>query len=162
MGVNHMFSVFHALRTLKPYAVIESGVAAGHGTMLIRKTVGPGVPIFSLDPGDPLVSYPGNAGIQGWKDFSPFTHYMTGLQFQDLAVARWDVLIPDPAKRARTLVILDDHQSSVERLKMLRKWGFRWVFYEDNYPFNYATSDDKYSCYDLGGKVTHAWPFMLQ
>lgn len=158
MGVNHMFAIYHSIKTLKPLAVIESGVAAGHGTFLIRQAAGPNIPIFSMDPGHPLMSYPGGGGIQGWADiYNPRTQYFTGAFFQDLAAARWDKLIPDPAVRERTLVILDDHQSSLERMKMLRRWGFKWVFYEDNYPFLLATSDDKYSCHDLGSVVTHAW-----
>ena len=32
---------------------------------------------------------------------------------------------------------------------MLQRWGFRHLFYEDNYPFNMATSADKYTCPNL-------------
>jgi len=32
---------------------------------------------------------------------------------------------------------------------MLRRWGFRYAFYEDNYPFSVATSADKYTCEKL-------------
>merc|ERR1719420_1267544 len=85
----------------------------------------------------------------GWKDLSGKTTYLVAQNFADLAMARWDLLIPDAKVRERTLVILDDHQSSVERLKMLRRWGFRHVFYEDNYPFQVATSADKRTCEKL-------------
>jgi hypothetical protein len=46
-------------------------------------------------------------------------------------------------------VILDDHQSALERVKMLRRWGFMDVFYEDNYPFKIAASHDSATCPNL-------------
>lgn len=145
MGVNHLFAVYHAVSTLKPPVIIESGVAAGHTTWLLRR-IQPAARIFSVDPGDPLVSYPGVTGVYGFRDPSPATTYLTGPAFQDLSQARWDLLIPDPAMRARTFVLLDDHQSTVERVVMLQRWGFRYIFYEDNYPFSVATSADSMTC----------------
>lgn len=142
MGINHRFAIYAAVKEVKPLAIIESGVASGRTTWLLRTAAGPSVPIFSIDVGDPVAMY----GFQGWRDSSPNAHYMVGAAFQDLSLARWDSLIPDPKIRARTLVILDDHQSSIERLKMLRRWGFRYVFYEDNYPYGVATSADTKTC----------------
>jgi len=146
MGVNHRFAIYHTVRALKPLVIIESGIAAGHTTWLLRQAAGPNVPIFSLDPSDPLVAYPASDGIGGWKDPSGMTRYFTAKNFQDLALARWDLLIPDPHVRNQTLIILDDHQSSVARLKMLKRWGFRYAFYEDNYPYQVATSEDTSTC----------------
>lgn len=151
MGVNHRFAIYHTVRSLKPLAIIESGVAAGHTTWLLRQAAGPNTIIFSLDPADPLYAYPLGSGIHGWKDKSNMTRYLTGKGFQDLAFAKWNVLIPDPNVRSRTLVILDDHQSCVERLKMLSRWGFRYAFYEDNYPYQLATSQDMYTCLETKG-----------
>lgn len=146
MGLNHRFVVYHLLTSLKPLAVVESGVAAGHTTWMLRRTVGKDVPIFSIDPQDPSVEYNKSTG-GWWKDAEGSkTTYFTGLDFKDLSGARWDQIIPDPAVRARTLVILDDHQSAVQRLKMMQKWGFRYFYYDDNYPYNVATTDDKYTC----------------
>lgn len=148
MGLNHQFALYATIRELQPAVIIESGIAKGHNTWLLRHIVGPIVPIFSIDPGDPLVSYPGAFG--GWKDLSGQTRYFTAQNFQDLSFARWDLHIPDPVIRSRTLLVLDDHQSSIERLKLLRHWGFRWAFYEDNYPFAVATSLDSNTCKHLG------------
>jgi len=156
MGLNHQFALYATIRELKPAVILESGIAKGHNTWLLRHTVGPSVPIFSIDPGDPVVNYPPAFGAGGWKDLSGQTRYLTAQNFQDLSFARWDVLIPDPAVRSRTLVVLDDHQSSIERLKMLRHWGFRWAFYEDNYPFAVATSLDSTTCRHLQG-VPRPW-----
>lgn len=154
MGLNHRFAIYHTIRALKPAIIIESGVAAGHTTWLIRQAAGPNTPIFALDPADPAATYPQSTGIGFWKDIpGSLTRYLTGRNFQDLAFARWDLLIPDPRVRARTLVILDDHQSSVQRLKMLHRWNFQYAFYEDNYPFSVATSADKWTCAGLAGLV---------
>lgn len=146
MGFNHRFVVYHLVTNLKPSAIIESGVAAGYTTWLLRKATGPNTPIFSMDPADPSLEY--NASTGGfWKDAGDSkTTYFTSLKFQDLAAARWDQIIPDPDVRARTLVILDDHQSTVERLKMMQRWGFKYFYYDDNYPYNIATTDDPHTC----------------
>jgi hypothetical protein len=151
MGTNHQFAVYAAVRHTKPKAIIESGVAAGHGTWLLRQLVGPDVPIFSLDPVGPDVQYPpGDHGsFQGYRDPTPTTTYFTDAEFQDFAKVDWGTLIPDPAVRAQTFVLLDDHQSSVERMKIVRKWGFKWVFYEDNYAFPLATMPDDRTCGNL-------------
>jgi hypothetical protein len=144
MGINHLFAVYHAVLTLKPPVIIESGVAAGHTTWLLRH-IAPTATIFCLDPADSMVYQFQTQGIQGYHD--PYgTVYMTGPAFQDLSAARWDQLIPDPAVRSKTLVILDDHQSTIKRVNMLRRWGFVDIFYEDNYPFRVATSHDRFTC----------------
>jgi hypothetical protein len=144
MGINHLFAVYHMVLTLKPPVIIESGVAAGHTTWLLRK-LAPTAVIFCLDPADSSSYQVQYQGIQGYHD--PYgTTYLTGANFQDLSAARWDQLIPDPAVRAKTLVILDDHQSTIERINMLRRWGFVHIFYEDNYPFGVATSHDRFTC----------------
>lgn len=148
MGINHLFAVYSAVQEVQPLAVLESGVAAGHTTWLLRHLL-PSAPIFSLDPGDPVLSYQPAGGIVGYRDPSPLTTYLVGTTFLDLAQARWDLLIPDPAVRARTFVLLDDHQSTTERVRMLRRWGFRYIFYEDNYPFGVATSADQVTCPQL-------------
>jgi hypothetical protein len=147
MGINHLFAVYHAVLTLQPPVIIESGVAAGHTTWLLRK-LAPNAVIFCLDPADSSSYQVQTQGIQGYHD--PYgTTYLTGPLFQDLSAARWDQLIPDPAMRAKTLVILDDHQSTIKRVQMLRRWGFVDIFYEDNYPFRVATSHDRFTCPQL-------------
>jgi hypothetical protein len=146
MGINHLFAVYHTVLTLKPKVIIESGVAAGHTTWLLRK-IAPTAQIFCLDPVDSMTYQVQTQGIQGYHDAEAI--YLTGASFQDLSAVRWDQLIPAVAMRAQTLVILDDHQSALERVKMLRRWGFLNVFYEDNYPFRVAASHDSATCQDL-------------
>lgn len=127
MNVNHAFAVWYTARSLRPSAVVESGVHAGQGTWLLRNAVGPSVPIFSLDPLDPTTK------MTHWKDDSGKTTYLTGDQFKDFADAPWTTLIPDAASRANTVVVLDDHMSATKRLKEMLGFGFHKVFYEDNW-----------------------------
>eukprot|EP00746_Dinoflagellata_sp_MGD_P004059 gnl/MRDRNA2_/MRDRNA2_107867_c0_seq1.p1 gnl/MRDRNA2_/MRDRNA2_107867_c0~~gnl/MRDRNA2_/MRDRNA2_107867_c0_seq1.p1 ORF type:complete len:384 (+),score=53.75 gnl/MRDRNA2_/MRDRNA2_107867_c0_seq1:51-1202(+) len=160
MGVNHMFALHFLVSKLQPTVIIESGVAAGHQTFMLRTIAPLGARIFSIDPGDPAQSYPnGFPGSHGhWKDTSGYTTYLTGASFMDFAMINWGALIPDPAIRAKTLVILDDHQSCISRIQVLKFWGFKWAFYEDNYPFKVATSTDPYTCPDLGTTITRDFP----
>jgi hypothetical protein len=146
MGINHLFAVYHAVLTLKPQVIIESGVAAGHTTWLLRQ-IAPTAQIFCIDPVDSSTYHVETQGIQGYHD--PAAVYLTGAAFQDLSAVRWDKLIPLAATRAKTFVLLDDHQSSLERAKMLRRWGFLDIFYEDNYPFRVAASHDSATCLHL-------------
>lgn len=127
MNVNHAFAVWYTARSLRPSAVVESGVHAGQGTWLLRMAVGPSVPIFSLDPLDPTTK------MIHWKDNSGKTTYFTGDHFRDFADLPWTTLIPDAASRANTLVVLDDHMSSTKRLREMLRFGFHKLFYEDNW-----------------------------
>lgn len=159
MGVNHMFALYTVTKQMRPQAVIESGIAAGHQTWLLRQVLGEQVPIFALDPTDPAVGYnPAVNPIGNWKDREGgSTTYMVGPKFQDLATVNWGHLIPDPLVRANTLVVLDDHQSCLERMQTLQSWGFRWIFYEDNYPFAVATSADTLTCLNLGSSLARTY-----
>jgi len=160
MGYNHMFSLFSLISKLKPAVIIESGVAAGHQTWMLRLISVPYTPIFSIDPSDPAINYPGGLPgmFKGWKDTSGYTTYFTAGSFADFSAIQWDVVIPDPAVRAKTLVILDDHQSCTERFKVMQKYGFRWAFYEDNYPFAVATSAEPWTCLSLGTTIVRDFP----
>lgn len=160
MGLNHMFALYTLVKKLKPAVIIESGVAAGHQTWMLRYSSVPYTPMFSIDPGDPAVSYssarPGS--FTGYKDPTGWTRYFTQAAFKDFSEIEWDKFIPDPEMRANTLVILDDHQSCVSRFKAMQKWGFRWAFYEDNYPFKVSTSNDAWTCVKNGPEIPRTFP----
>jgi len=115
----------------------------------------PYIPFFAIDPTESSVNYRYQFGF--WKDTSGFTQYFTGAKFEDFADINWGKVIPDPEVRARTLVILDDHQSCVERFQVMQMWGFKWAFYEDNYPRYVATSNDEYTCGKM--KMKRDFPF---
>lgn len=157
MGVNHMFALSFMIQALQPAFIIESGVAAGHQTFLLRLAA-PDTPIISIDPVDPSVGYAAGTSFGHWKDPSGKTTYLTGPAFKDLSELDFNLYIPDLATRARTLIILDDHQSSVERLRLLQRWGFKWAFYEDNYPLLVATSNDQFTCLNLGNTMVRDFP----
>lgn len=157
MGTNHQFAMAFLVKKLQPAVIIESGVAAGQGTYLLRGAAGPNTQIFALDPGDPAVVYK-KSRFGYWKDPSGATKYLVGTAFQDFAEVDWGQLIPDPSVRARTLVILDDHQSCVMRFRAMQKWGIRYAFYEDNFPAYVAQSQDKYTCPELGSNLERKFP----
>jgi len=162
MGLNHMFALYSLVKKLKPAVIIESGIAAGHQTWMLRHSALPYTPIFAIDPGDPAVSYSGiiPGSFVGWKDPTGWTRYFTQRAFTDFDEIEWDKFIPDPEMRANTLVILDDHQSCVARFKAMQKWGFRWAFYEDNYPFKVATSNDAFTCVKNGQAIPRTFPVL--
>jgi len=127
MNINHGFALWFTARKLRPPVVIESGVYHGLGTWLIRQGAGPDAHIISLDPSP--------SSQLRYKE-SEGTHLM-GANFSDFGLVNWHRLIPDPAVRARTLVVLDDHMSCVKRVGQMLDAGFYHLFYEDNWALPY-------------------------
>lgn len=128
VNVNHAFSLWYIAKALKPPVVVESGIWRGQGTWLLRQAVGPDVPIICLDPHDPT-----ERGTPYWKDASGKTTYLTGINFVDFSQAAWQNLVPDPASRALAFVALDDHMASTKRVKQALGFGFRRLWYDDNW-----------------------------
>lgn len=126
MGINHCFAMWYTVKVLQPPVVIESGVFMGQGTWLIRQAA-PSTRIISLDPRP--------ASTFTYRD--PMATYLAGVfTFRDFGILNWSQpnLIPDAEERSRTLVILDDHQSAIKRtMELMRPWGFRHLWYEDNW-----------------------------
>ena len=127
MNINHGFALWFTARKLRPPVVIESGVYHGLGTWLIRQGAGPDTHIINLDPSP--------SSQLRYKE-SEGTHLM-GANFSDFGLVNWHRLIPDPAVRARTLVVLDDHMSCVKRVGQMLDAGFYHLFYEDNWALPY-------------------------
>lgn len=136
VGANHAFSLWYTVRTLKPLHIIESGVWCGQTTWLLRQAAGPEAHIYSLDP---LVGVEHRA-MAYRDDWTGRAHYFLAKDFIDFADMDWDRFIP-PQERSRTLVVLDDHKSSVERLRVMQRHGFMHLFYEDNFNYNYGFGD---------------------
>ena len=125
MTANHVFAVWFTLRALQPPVVVESGVFRGQGTWLIRQVV-PAARVFSIDPRMPP---------DAWRDDSGLTTYINGSSYADFGDVTWQTLVPKRAKRARGLVILDDHMSSVRRVVQAIEAGFGHLWYEDNWKY---------------------------
>lgn len=133
MNVNHQFALFFLVKTIQPRAIIELGVYRGQGTWLLREAAGPNTPIFSLDP-----VIPGSLAYQDTKGMT--TYYVgktnnrsAGLnQFIDFSKLTWDTLIPNASDRRETLVVLDDHNDVIIRVRQAAKFGFRYFFADDN------------------------------
>jgi len=142
MRINHSYSLFLAIRSIKPTAIIESGVNAGHSTYIMRAAAGPDTKIYPIDPLDQPICKQNTRWIDTMTNN---TEYYTGQNFKDLPDIDWTSKIKsgevDPE---RTLVLLDDHLDPSTRYPTLLKYGFRHILFEDNYKKGKgATSGDK-------------------
>jgi len=136
LNANHAFSLWFIIRALKPLHIIESGVWCGQTTWLLREAAGPDAWVYSLDPRpEAMFTY-------SMSRDDPFGrgYYATGDRFKDIGEIAWDSLIPWH-ERERTLVVLDDHQSCLKRVRELLAHGFRHLWYDDNYNCNYGYGD---------------------
>jgi hypothetical protein len=121
MKFDHSFALWYTLRSLSPppTTVIESGAFHGHSAWLIKQTL-PDARIISLDPAAP-------------KKILPRVEYMTAKDFVDFAKVDWKAKGVDARK---TLVFLDDHQSSFRRIfREGHHQGFLRYIIEDNDPY---------------------------
>jgi len=150
LGANHQFAEWFLVKTLKPTAIVESGVLGGGATWGLRNAAGPDTPIFSFDPQD-LTG-------QGFHDSNPNTKYFLAGDWKDISVADWDSLIPKE-QRSSALVILDDHQIFFDRFKVLKELGFRHVFIEDNNRYGNGNTPPNFFCTksELGKDAYKMW-----
>lgn len=117
----HQFLLWFALRRLQPRTVIESGIWMGQGTWWIEKACD--ADIICLDP-----------VLSRLKYRSPRATYST----TDFSRQSFDC---DPET---TVLVFDDHQNAVERVKQSREKGFRHLLFDDNYP-----TVDSADCYTI-------------
>jgi hypothetical protein len=124
MSSPDMFTLFIALKNIRPDTVIESGVWNGWSTKLIRKSVGEDCKIICLDPRD--------VPKEGFKDTNPNTTYYTGgkfIDFKDL----------DLKSDLKTLAFFDDHIDVMLRLKESKEKNIKHLFFNDNYPVGHGS-----------------------
>jgi hypothetical protein len=114
MKSSHMFPTWYILKTIKPKFIIESGVWKGLGTWLFEKA-SPESKIISIDPMPEVRVYNSKA-----------------VKYQTLDFLKSDWSNIDPSE---TLLFLDDHQNSLERIKFAKELGIKKIMVEDNYPF---------------------------
>lgn len=127
--VNHAMALYLAVKYLKPTLVIESGVNQGVSTYFIR-AASKATRIFAIDPEEKPICKQGKR----WIDSSTLTVNYTGKKFIDILDLNWEEMIQnkniDPAT---TLVFIDDHLNTFERIRALRKFDIRHIIVEDNY-----------------------------
>ena len=127
--INHALALFLAIKEINPTLVVESGVNAGQSTYFIR-AASPTTRIFAIDPEEEAICNQGKR----WLDDSPLTTNYTGKNFKDLLDLDWKGMIErkevDPDK---TLVFLDDHLHTYDRIQSIAKTGLKKVLVEDNY-----------------------------
>lgn len=109
----HMFLAWFVLKTLKPKAIVESGVWHGQGTWLFEKAC-PNAELHCIDLNLKRIKYRSDRAKYYAQDFSTID---------------WGRL---PKKE--TVLFFDDHQNAYERLKTAKWFGFLHLLFEDNYP----------------------------
>ena len=133
MGMAHMFYLFFVLRKFNPKLVVENGVWYGASTWLIEKAV-PKAKIICLDPNLKKERFVSKNAIYFRRDFDKFN---------------FGKFSPE-----EVLVLFDDHQNSVNRLRSARRKGFRHLIFDDNQPRNFGdgTMGDFYSIKEALGR----------
>lgn len=112
MGINHSYALFYWLREHKPSVVVESGVWKGATSWLIQEAA-PSANLLCFD-----------------VDFSNLIYKSPSAQYYEKDFHEFDWRID----LSNSLVIFDDHQNSLERIKSAFWFGFSSVIIDDNYP----------------------------
>jgi hypothetical protein len=119
----HMFPSWYIIKKMKPKYIIESGVWKGLGTWFFEKA-SPESKIICLDPNPFYRIYNSTTAQYSTQDFSK---------------VEWSKVLDVN----ETLVFIDDHQNSLDRVKQCEFFGFKKVIFEDNYPY------DQGDCYSI-------------
>lgn len=127
--INHAFATYAIARLLQPSVVIENGVNAGMTTYLLRQAL-PHARIISLDPLDKPIC---DANMERWRNPTN-SEYLTGASFVDFHQVDWDARLGPATAREDVLVFFDTHVSDYNNLRLARQKGFRWFFFDDNFP----------------------------
>lgn len=115
MKAPQAFHAWYVAKKLQPVAIIESGIWYGQGTWFFEQAC-PDAKIICIDPDMSRLKYK-----------SDKAHYVT----HDFNMIDWSSIDLD---RSNILCFFDDHQNALSRLPNLKKYGFKHVMFEDNYP----------------------------
>jgi len=129
MTSSHLFPTWFGLKRLRPKAVVESGIWYGQGTWLIERAC-PEAELYCIDVKLDRIRYRSKRARYFDRDFSTLD---------------WSGL-----PKSETVLFFDDHQNAYERLKSAKWFGFRDVYFEDNYPPGQG------DCYSLKRVFAHA------
>ncbi len=113
-----MFLLWYLLRECNPDVVIESGVFKGQSTWLIEQAV-PNAQLICIDPNLKRLVYK-----------SVKAKYFT----QDFSLLKFDSLA-----HKKVLCFFDDHQNAYLRVLQAYNFGFKYLVFDDNYPFPFGT-----------------------
>ena len=148
MRLAHSFALWLQVKTLQPEFVIENGVNLGHSTWIVRLAA-PNATIFSLDPLCDQVYCDATARYYTGGGNPRTCRCAPSAPFRDFAKVDWRGLRVDPA---RAVVLFDDHQDALLRLRQALHLGFRRIIFDDNH---ISLQGDLYSpkqmCDESGG-----------
>jgi hypothetical protein len=111
----HMFAAWLITKKIQPESIIESGVYRGQGTWLLERAA-PMATLTCIEPDYNRIEY-----------LSKKAKYITS----DFSKTDWGAEDLDPK---HTLCFFDDHQDAPNRLPIIRKFNFKHLVLEDNYP----------------------------
>eukprot|EP00293_Proteomonas_sulcata_P002171 CAMPEP_0184322206 /NCGR_PEP_ID=MMETSP1049-20130417/123401_1 /TAXON_ID=77928 /ORGANISM="Proteomonas sulcata, Strain CCMP704" /LENGTH=380 /DNA_ID=CAMNT_0026643257 /DNA_START=81 /DNA_END=1223 /DNA_ORIENTATION=- len=119
MGFVHQFHLWHTTKAYGPKLIIESGVFKGATTWIMHEAA-PDAEIICFDPYDPKLKVPGAT-------------YFTGRKFTD--IAKHSFANVNPSLKSHALILIDDHQAALNRLKIFYNQGFGGsvVVFDDNW-----------------------------
>ncbi len=115
-GFNSLLWIYALLRGFDPRLVVESGSYAGGSAWVMRRAA-PGAEIHCFDP-----------------DLSRLVIRDDTITFHEHDWASFPFRNPDPT---RSVCFFDDHCDQVSRLLEAHAFGFRYLIFDDNTPFNF-------------------------
>jgi len=129
MGFNHSFAFWRLLRILKPDLIIESGIWKGHSTWLIEVAL----------PESRIIAF--DIKLSNREYISSKVEYIeSDFQYYDWSSENLE----------NSLILLDDHQNSFNRILLANFYGIKRMIFEDNY---LVDNGDFYSLNHIFSKV---------
>jgi len=127
--INHAMALHLAVKQLQPTIVVESGINTGMSTYFIR-AASKTTKIFAIDPLDKPIC----GQNERWMDSNVNTKCSTGDTSVDLLDLDWNGMITgNEVDVEKSLIFIDDHLHTFNRMAGLMKHGFRHFLIEDNY-----------------------------
>ena len=109
----HAFALWFMARELAPEVIVESGIFKGMTTWLLENAC-PDAKIISID-----------IHLDSREYISENVQYVD----QDFSTQDWSNVAT-----TKSLVFFDDHQNAYDRIQQCKKFGFKHIIFEDNYP----------------------------
>lgn len=133
MKAPQAFHAWFVAKKLNPELIIESGIWYGQGTWFFEQAC-PDAKIICIDPDQSRLKYKSDKALYTLYDFNRIA---------------WDEIDVD---REKTLCFFDDHQNALSRLPVLKKYGFKHIMFEDNYPVGQGDCVSLKTILETGGQ----------